>query len=352
MDWSSLSRQWGPPQDPEGIIATTLESQPAPALAVVDAAADNRNVASENREHGEPPAPLAAMAEAPSLSLPAPSLRQQIRTYRVRPGDTLQGIADRAGISLETLIWANALRDPNHLLVGQPLTVLPVTGVLYTLGVDETIQDVADRFAVAAARLIEANALEEPYVARAGDRLIVPDGRPQPKPAAAAGPSAWPAPGTGDRNREQFIAAAVSAAQASQRRTQVPASVVLAQAIHESYWGTSKLAREANNLFGIKARNGAGTAGTYWMDAWEVINGQNVVVPEPFRAYASPADSFVDHGLFFHQNSRYHGAFAHTADPRAFARAIAAAGYATDPDYAPKLIRIMDQWNLYQYDVT
>jgi flagellum-specific peptidoglycan hydrolase FlgJ len=127
--------------------------------------------------------------------------------------------------------------------------------------------------------------------------------------------------------------------------------VTIAQAIHESYWGSSNLAKNANNFFGIKARNGEGSAGVYMMDAWEVINGQDVVIPEPFRKYNSPDESFLDHGQFFLRNSRYHGAFKYSDDPRAFAQAIADAGYATDPAYAPKLIRIMDQYDLYQYDL-
>ena len=83
----------------------------------------------------------------------------------------------------------------------------------------------------------------------------------------------------------------------------------------------------------------------------QVVGGQDVVVPEPFRAYNNPGESFIDHGQFFLRNSRYHGAFKFGDDPRRFAWAIADAGYATDPDYAPKLIRIMEQYDLYQYDL-
>jgi len=290
----------------------------------------------------------AARAEADDGD-PRP-LVARVTTYRVRPGDTLNKLAARYGVSTDTLQWANGLRDPNRLLPGQELAVLPVSGVMHTVQGGETVADVAARYGTTAVKLIVANGLEEPYALRAGQRLLVPDGHPQPQTVAAR-PGGWPEAGTGDRNKEQFIAAAAVAAQASQRRTRVPASVIIAQAIHESYWGTSNLARNANNFFGIKARNGQGTAGVYMMDAWEVIDGEDVVVPEPFRAYTTPDDSFVDHGLFFIQNSRYHKAFAYADDPRGFAQAIADAGYATDPGYAAKLIRIMDQYNLYQYDL-
>ena len=68
-----------------------------------------------------------------------------------------------------------------------------------------------------------------------------------------------------------------------------------------------------------------------------------------FRSYASMADSFRDHANFLKVNSRYAPAFAHTDEPDAFARAIAKAGYATDPSYADKLIALMRQYKLYGY---
>src|SRR5262249_47668736 len=94
-----------------------------------------------------------------------------------------------------------------------------------------------------------------------------------------------------------------------------------------------------------------GSAGTYEINTEEVANGEVVTVLAAFKAYASLADSIVDHGRWFHENSRYRKALALTDDPRAFARAINDAGYATDPNYAPKLIELMDRFNLYAYDV-
>jgi LysM repeat protein len=277
-------------------------------------------------------------------------LIERVTSYRVQAGDTLNRIADRFGVSADTLQAANNLRDPNRLFPGQELTVLPVSGVVHTVRGGETVPDLAARYGFTTVRLAMANGLEEPYTVRPGQRLFVPGGRPLPTLLSSGGKADWPAPGTGDRNKRQFIEASAVAAQDSYLRTRVPVSVAIAQAIHESYWGTSKLAREANNFFGIKARNGEGSAGVYWMDAWEVLGGRDVVVPEPFRAYHTPDESFVDHGMFFVRNSRYHKAFAYVDDPRAFAEAVADAGYATDPSYAPKLIRIMEQFDLFQYD--
>ena len=63
------------------------------------------------------------------------------------------------------------------------------------------------------------------------------------------------------------------------------------------------------------------------------------------------AESFVDHGRFFLENARYAVAMRNTNDPRKFARLIQQAGYATDPSYADKLIRLMERYNLFAYDL-
>jgi hypothetical protein len=83
----------------------------------------------------------------------------------------------------------------------------------------------------------------------------------------------------------------------------------------------------------------------------EFIGGRMVTVNGRFRAYRSAADSFRDHGLFLRSNSRYAPAFRVAHDANAFARALQAAGYATDPEYANKLIATMRANNLYRFDV-
>ena len=150
---------------------------------------------------------------------------------------------------------------------------------------------------------------------------------------------------------EKFIAVVAEAAQDSQRTTRVPASVTVAQAILESSWGKSKLSSTAFNLFGIKAQRGAGTAGIIKMDTWEVFGGASTVVNDAFRAYHNVFESVDDHGHFLSDNPRYASAFKVANDAREFARRIHAAGYATDPNYSSKLIKLMDKYNLYQYDI-
>ncbi|MCL5264423.1 MAG: glucosaminidase domain-containing protein [Chloroflexi bacterium] len=149
---------------------------------------------------------------------------------------------------------------------------------------------------------------------------------------------------------EQFISKIVEPAKLSKQETGVPASVTMAQAILESDWGRSRLAKEANNYFGLKARSKPGSAGIVYVDTWEVINGQSMILKEPFRAYVTLVDSFIDHGRYFLENNRYALAMLSIDNAREFARQIHKAGYATDPDYSNKLIRLMDRFNLYSYD--
>jgi Mannosyl-glycoprotein endo-beta-N-acetylglucosaminidase len=153
--------------------------------------------------------------------------------------------------------------------------------------------------------------------------------------------------GTGN----DFIAAVGAAAQSSMKSTGVPASVTVAQAILESDWGRSRLSRQGNNLFGIKALgNATGPAGVFSLATWEHTDDGDVIVEAPFRAYYTLEQSIDDHGKFFNRNRRYAAAMAVANDARAFARAIQDAGYATDPSYADKLIGLMDRYDLYRFD--
>jgi hypothetical protein len=148
-----------------------------------------------------------------------------------------------------------------------------------------------------------------------------------------------------------FIALVGEAAQRSFKSTGVPASVTVAQAILESDWGRSRLTRQGNNLFGIKALGKvSGPAGVVTLATWEHIGDSDVVVQAPFKAYYTLEQSIDDHGRFFRNNRRYAYALSAAGDARAFAQAIQDAGYATDPSYASKLIRLMDRYNLYRFD--
>lgn len=142
-----------------------------------------------------------------------------------------------------------------------------------------------------------------------------------------------------------FLGMLAGAAQDCQRRTGIPASITLAQAALESSWGERA---PGNNLFGIKA-DASWHGPTVDVSTHEVIHGERIAVTAKFRKYFSFADSMLDHARFLTGNPRYAACFREL-NGAGWARQLQACGYATDPDYAKKLIDIMRGRNLAFYD--
>ena len=149
----------------------------------------------------------------------------------------------------------------------------------------------------------------------------------------------------------QFIALLLPSARATQIATGMPASFMIAPAAVESGWGTSQQCQQDFNYFGIKAIGGWTGATQNW-ETREVINGHSVFVMAAFRKYPNLTAGLEDHAAFLTGNPRYAPAFQHKDDSIAFAQAVAAAGYATDPHYAQTIISIINAHNLKQYDAT
>ena len=134
-------------------------------------------------------------------------------------------------------------------------------------------------------------------------------------------------------------------------RTGVPASIKLAQGLHESAIGKSLLATEANNHFGIKALDKTWTGEVYFRvdDDRDPITGE--LVPSPFRKYNAPEESFRDHSNFLKTRGRYAFLFElNVRDYKAWAYGLKEAGYATDPKYPSKIISSIEKWNLNRFD--
>ncbi|PUA20755.1 mannosyl-glycoprotein endo-beta-N-acetylglucosamidase [Glaciimonas sp. PCH181] len=148
---------------------------------------------------------------------------------------------------------------------------------------------------------------------------------------------------------QEFIAAIGVSAQASMRLTKIPASFTIAQSALESSWGGSQLSTLGCNLFGVKA-DSSWKGATLNLPTKEFLSGKWVIVPATWRKYANWLDCLNDHGAFITGNKRYQPAFAHTGDPEAFAKAIAVAGYATDPQYSGKIISVIRTHNLTSFD--
>lgn len=144
---------------------------------------------------------------------------------------------------------------------------------------------------------------------------------------------------------QQFLDMAGSKAKIVNNKWGTPASVLLAQSALESGWGRNV---KDNAYFGIKGKSPSGESTTF--KTTEVINGKEIKINDTFRAYVDYEESADDYGRFLNENPRYSKAFNFTNNPKIFAKEIANAGYATDPNYEKKLIQIMDKYDLYEYD--
>jgi LysM repeat protein len=140
---------------------------------------------------------------------------------------------------------------------------------------------------------------------------------------------------------EEYILAYKEIAITEMNRSGIPASISLAQGMLESDYGNSRLAREANNHFGIKCHGWTGNA-IYHDD-----DDKN----ECFRKYESAEDSYMDHTDFLMDGTRYVLLFNldHT-NYKGWAKGLEKAGYATSRSYSRDLIRIIEENALYAYD--
>lgn len=141
--------------------------------------------------------------------------------------------------------------------------------------------------------------------------------------------------------QEDYIRKYSATAVREMYRSGVPASITLAQGLLESRYGQSELAVKGNNHFGIKCHDWTGKKMYYDDDA----------KGECFRVYASADESFRDHSDFLRYRDRYKFLFDYeVTDYKAWAHGLKKAGYATDPAYPSKLIKIIEDYQLYDYD--
>lgn len=160
---------------------------------------------------------------------------------------------------------------------------------------------------------------------------------------AAPSLAAWQGdPPNGQRfTPEEYIGQWKSVAVVKMREHGIPASITLAQGLLESGNGNSKLAREANNHFGIKCTPDWTGGKSYHDD-----DARN----ECFRKYRSAEQSYEDHAKFL-QRSRYTSLFElKPTDYKGWAHGLKKAGYATDPSYPQKLINLIERYELYKLD--
>jgi len=126
-----------------------------------------------------------------------------------------------------------------------------------------------------------------------------------------------------------------------QKKHKIPASIILAQALLESGAGQSYLALAGNNHFGIKGSNWKGLC------IYKKDDGEHTC----FRKYLYVSQSFEDHSRFLKERPHYTPLFKlKTTDYKGWANGLKKHGYATDPQYASKLIKIIEEYQLHYYD--
>jgi hypothetical protein len=149
--------------------------------------------------------------------------------------------------------------------------------------------------------------------------------------------------------KNDYISRYLDIALMEKARSGIPVAITLAQGIYESGWGESRLATEALNHFGIKC-------GKYWQGPSfaqkdDDVDSTGTLVESCFRKYESPEHSYIDHTDFLLSGQRYEFLFGITNnDYRSWAWGLQNAGYATNPEYAKRLIKVVEDYELYKYD--
>lgn len=156
----------------------------------------------------------------------------------------------------------------------------------------------------------------------------------------------------GSDARKDYVAMYKDIAIEEMQRTGIPASIKLAQGILESNSGRSELAVKANNHFGIKCGGDWNGQSFYKKD--DDYNKRGKLIESCFRSYNSPEYSFVAHSEFLtdpRKSARYGFLFElKSTDYKGWAHGLKKSGYATNPQYASLLIRIIEEMGLHDYD--
>jgi len=151
---------------------------------------------------------------------------------------------------------------------------------------------------------------------------------------------------------EAYIGQFKQVAVGEMRRSGVPASIKLAQGLLESDWGRSEMASKANNHFGIKC--GGDWTGDVFYKYDDDYDLDGNLKQSCFRSYVSAEQSYIAHSEFLSnpaKKARYGFLFNFpTTDYISWANGLKFAGYATDPKYPDKLIKIIETYKLHQYD--
>lgn len=200
------------------------------------------------------------------------------------------------------------------------------------------------------ASVVPYNATTAPLPRLAGSELTLSQFRlsqPPPRlrgeePAAVRVPELAAINSESTADPDQFIRAVWPQAEVAAKALGLPTEAVVGHAALETGWGRHRPAGDSHNYFGIKADAGWKGARAA-SETTEVRGGVAGREQAEFRRYASPAEGFADYVRFLRGNPRYGAALAHGGDATHFAQGLQKAGYATDPDYARKLLGAIER---------
>jgi len=152
---------------------------------------------------------------------------------------------------------------------------------------------------------------------------------------------------------QQYLHTCAPLAVQEMKRTGIPASIKLGQALLESRFGSSPLARQANNHFGIKAEPKWDNQPRHCLHSYEWSPRRDRMVPvlSCFRHYHDVEDCYRGHSEFLRHRAHYDPLFQLNAtDIEGWAKGLQKAGYATDPTYSQKLLHVIEKYQLKRFD--
>ena len=210
--------------------------------------------------------------------------------------------------------------------------------VLFLLYVVSTLQGIEDRVSEPIVK-IERDTVINTVVKTKVKKVLVSGSNSSNSKNENAPVSASSIP---ELSAEQYIQKYKGYAISNYKETGVLASITLAQGLVESAAGNSKGARIANNHFGIKCNSKH--------HKWCCVKAKDDSNADSFKLFKSAKECYKAHADFLHQ-ARYKKLFTYGKNYRNWAYGLKQAGYATDKNYASKLIGVIERYNLHQYDM-
>ncbi len=186
-----FARTIRPDEVGQGAIWTSFQSSDTPDLIVETAPAKKLTSAPQLAIGGLPTAALALTPTENTTSTAVgqdhigdtddgsdPLVRDETTSYTVVNGDTISTIADRFGISIRTVLWANGLSETDYIKPGQSLKIPPLSGYLYTIKKGDTLAAIAKKYKGDVEEILTANDLPAADAIEVGQEIIIPGGEP------------------------------------------------------------------------------------------------------------------------------------------------------------------------------